>query len=100
MPVYTFRCDSCQQTEDVLLPMDKRDDRQTHACGGELKRLMSLPQPALYKRTSREMALDSLNGDGRGNNGLSKNMKGKGLEKHIMQGLERNRPPVFKGVSV
>jgi len=100
MPVYTFQCETCNKTEDIILPMESRNNRQIHACGRELKRLMSLPQPALFKQSGREMTLDSLNGDGKGNNGLSKNMKHKGLEKHIMQGFERNRPPVFKGVSV
>jgi len=100
MPVYTFKCETCDKTEDILIPMDNRNDRKTHACGGELKRLMSLPQPALFKRSGREMTLDSLNGDGKGNNGLSNNMKGKGVEKQIMAGFERNRPMQYKGVSI
>ena len=61
MPIYTFRCSKCGLDEDVILAVDKRNTERLHSCGSPMQRLMSLPLPAIFKLTGREMALDTLN---------------------------------------
>jgi hypothetical protein len=93
MPIYVFQCPNCEIVEDVVLPITRRDTIRFHLCGCEMQRLIGLPQPPIMKQTATDMALGSLN-----NGGLSPHEKGIGLERAVMQGLERNRPNIYKGV--
>ena len=92
MPIYIYRCPTCSIEEEVILPIDNRDDARLH-CDSVMIRVMAMPQPPIMKMTATDMALGSLNGGG-----LSPHEKGIGLEKAVMQGLERNRPNIYKGV--
>ena len=43
------------------MPVSKRNDIKICDCGSKMVRVMSLPMPAIFKKTGRGMALDSLN---------------------------------------
>jgi len=45
----------------VLLPITNRDDIRLHSCGAVMKRLMSVPCPAIFKVNNRDKVLDTLN---------------------------------------
>ncbi|CCF85411.1 FmdB family zinc ribbon protein [Nitrolancea hollandica] len=38
MPLYTFRCDDCNETFDVFRPMREAGDPVTHRCGRTARR--------------------------------------------------------------
>jgi putative FmdB family regulatory protein len=96
MPIYEFEC-KCGYKDAFRLPIEKMDEPLCcPGCDSILKRLPSLPQPAIIKKTAKDMALNSINSK----YGLSPHEKGKGLEKSVMDGLERNRPMVYKGISI
>jgi len=61
MPIYTYQCPLCDKVEDILVPMEQRNDRIVHSCGSAMVRQMSLPLPPIIRRTGKGMALDSLN---------------------------------------
>jgi len=46
--------------EDVIIPMRDRDNERYH-CGEPMQRLMTIPLAAIMKKTSVDMARDSLN---------------------------------------
>ena len=64
MPVYNFRCNECLEEEEVLLPMVDRDSRRVHSCGATMRRLISLPSPAICRMTGRDTVLQTLNKEG------------------------------------
>ena len=41
MPVFEFRCESCEQTLEVILLGSEKHPKKCEACGGKLKRLWS-----------------------------------------------------------
>ena len=60
MPVYRFRCDSCLQEEDVLLPISERDIIRFHSCGSPMKRLFTTFHFTL-PLTGKDKVLKTLN---------------------------------------
>jgi putative FmdB family regulatory protein len=43
MPIYTFRCPDCGVEEDILVPVENRNDDKFHSCGVVMERLISVP---------------------------------------------------------
>ena len=63
MPVYEFRCAECGGKEEVVVPMDDRNDTRLHSCGAVMERLISLPNPAIITVYGRDSLLDTLNAE-------------------------------------
>jgi len=61
MPFYTYKCPLCDKVEDILVPMEQRNNRIVHSCGSAMVRQMSLPLPPIIKVTGNEMASAMLN---------------------------------------
>ncbi len=59
MPIYTYRC-HCGIEEDILLPMNQRDNPRFH-CDTAMIRLPSLPQPPIMKLSTKERVTGGLN---------------------------------------
>ena len=65
MPIYNYRCEKCNTEVEVSASISERDNARKHTtCGGSLKRVLSLPLPAIIAVTAKGMALDSLNSGG------------------------------------
>jgi putative FmdB family regulatory protein len=44
MPMYEYKCGSCEKTEDVIVSIDKRDEPMLCSdCDGEVFRVLSAP---------------------------------------------------------
>lgn len=71
MPNYDFQCDKCGATEEVILPLDKRDDdRYCSDCfGGRMIRIIGAPY------TSYEGAMTPIKRAGSGWNDVLKGIK-------------------------
>jgi len=63
MPIYNYRCEKCNTEVEASASISARDAVKIHTCGGRMKRVLSLPLPAIIARTGKGMALDSLNSD-------------------------------------
>jgi len=61
MPIYTYRCKSCNVEEDAMVSVSHRDDPRTHSCGRPMKRVLSIPLPPIMRQTGKDMALETLN---------------------------------------
>jgi len=61
MPIYNYHCQKCDVEMEASASISARDAVKIHTCGGRMKRVLSLPLPAIIARTGRGMALDSLN---------------------------------------
>lgn len=60
MPTYDFVCE-CGKKIDKFLLVGDRDVPQFCECGKQLRRIVSVPQPAIFRVSGNQMALDSLN---------------------------------------
>ena len=60
MPLYTYRCQECHKTEDVVRTVDARDDAPT--CHGPMRRVLSLPMIATGFQPYRTVAYDKETG--------------------------------------
>jgi len=63
MPIYVYRCPKCSIEEEIILPINDRDETRLH-CDTVMNRVISIPQPPIMKPTGNDMALDSLNSKG------------------------------------
>lgn len=61
MPIYEFRCPECLREEERLLLVADRNVPQVHSCGATMKRLMSIPLPAIVSLTGRDISFQTLN---------------------------------------
>ena len=61
MPLYTYRCDKCEEEIDVRVPMAERDALRLHDCGTSMTRKLPRTLTPIMKITGREMAADTLN---------------------------------------
>ena len=96
MPIYNYQCPSCKKTEEAILPIKDMDKARECVCGAFMKRLMTLPQPAVFKQTINDRVLGQLNTKGWESN--HKNPQKVAAD--VMRGFERNRPLQFTGVSI
>ncbi len=60
MPIYEYLCD-CENEREVMLPFSESDQPQVCACGKVMRRIISVPRPAIFTPTGKGMALDTLN---------------------------------------
>ncbi len=88
MPLYTYHCVKCGEQEDVIMRLNDRDKPRLHSCGCPMARIISIPQPAIIKKTGRGMALDSLNS--KETNHMKPEMKAEAAK-----GLERLPKTIF-----
>lgn len=65
MPIYEFDC-PCGQRETEKRNFADIDKPKVCFCGKDMRRIFSLPQPAIFRTTARQMALDGLNNKGEG----------------------------------
>jgi len=62
MPIYHFRCKKCGYDEDILLPMEQRNEPRHHTCGEVMARIISTPRFKMVKSDS-EAAYEAMNDD-------------------------------------
>jgi len=60
MPIYNYKCPKCGIDQEVLLPMNQRNDTRCH-CGVEMVRVFSIPQPPIMKLSTKERVTGGLN---------------------------------------
>lgn len=64
MPIYEYYCCKCKNTDELVLPLEKRDESPTCSCGNSMQRIMSLPQKPKIFISTKEKTLESLNSPG------------------------------------
>jgi len=61
MPIYEYKCE-CGREDEILLPLGKDLKAVNCQCGRMMMRKFSVPYPAIFRQTGKDMALSSLNG--------------------------------------
>ena len=63
MPIYEYRCQKCNKYTTKILRVDDRDIPQQCGCGERMRKLVSLPLPAIFVTTNRDSLVNTLNND-------------------------------------
>jgi putative FmdB family regulatory protein len=63
MPIYEYRCPQCNKEKEVILSFKDSDIPQECECGGVMRKLISLPRPAIFIVTNRNRLVNTLNND-------------------------------------
>lgn len=66
MPIYEYRCPDCKREKEVIQSFKDSDTSQRCECGGVMRKLISLPRPAVIIVTNRGRLVNTLNNDEKG----------------------------------
>ena len=99
MPIYEYRCPKCTSKEDRILPVGERNDSQICSCGETMKRLMSVPLPAIFLTTRTQTLVDTLNDDGERTDNLPGKPKNRERYKQVIGSslFSQEKPVIGRG---
>lgn len=97
MPIYEYRCPSCKQEREVILPVRDMDTIQECSCGEVMTRLISLPHPAIFVVTNKAKLVNTLNDDEKAYRLPGNQKHGKRYKEVIGRSLTLERPVIGRG---
>lgn len=96
MPIYEFKCDSCNAEKELTLPYSASGSKPECKCGQLMRRRFSTPHFVMVE-TGRERILGTLNQEEGAQDFPGGDMHRERYEKAMAKGLDQTRPVIGRG---
>ncbi len=96
MAIYEYYCSRCGKHREVISRMGDFIAPKC-GCGESMIKLISLPQPAIFALTNKNMFINSLNGDDKAYKFPGNGKHDKRYKAAVAKSLSREKPVIGKG---